>query len=65
MLFHKNYYEVWGVKSYKEISARVYNYLPELKAIKIGHDRNKINHIYEKVANDKDFILCNNSIEMS
>ena len=57
MLYHKNYYEINRVDSYKEISARVYNYFPELDNIKTGYDRSKIQHIYDKAAYDKDFIL--------
>lgn len=57
LLKHKDHYEISGVKFYKEASAGVHNYLPELRKLKPGHSRDDIISIYKKVINDKDFVL--------
>jgi len=53
---HMHQYEVEGVNSYKQISAGVHNYIPELRNIKVGYNREDIMFIYNKVAQDYDFV---------
>lgn len=52
----KNYWEIDGLISFKEICSGVYNYIPEMLNVGKNSTRESIQHILLKISDDEEFV---------